>query len=100
MIIIGEKINGTREEVAQAIKNRDADFIKKLAASQVEAGANYLDVNAGTHPSQEPEDMTWLVEVIQGVTDTKICLDSANPKALLAGIKATNQLPMLNSLSG
>lgn len=100
MIIIGEKINGTRKEVADAIKNRDAAFIKDLAKNQEEAGADYLDVNAGTHPSQEPEDMTWLVETIQETTDTIICLDSANPKALLAGIKAADQLPMLNSLSG
>lgn len=100
MIIIGEKINGTREEVARAIKNRNTAFIQNLARCQDEAGADYIDVNAGTHPSQEPEDMTWLVETIQAATDTRICLDSANPNALLAGIKAARQLPMLNSLSG
>jgi len=31
MKIIGEKINGTRKRVAQAIAERDADFIKDLA---------------------------------------------------------------------
>ena len=100
MIIIGEKINGTRKQVAEAIKTRDEDFIKKLAVDQTKAGANFLDVNAGTHPSQEPEDMTWLVQTIQDVCDTRLCLDSANPKALLAGIQACKKLPMLNSLSG
>ncbi|BBO71122.1 hypothetical protein DSCA_50520 [Desulfosarcina alkanivorans] len=100
MIIIGEKINGTREQVAKAIKSRDAGFIKELAVHQTKAGADFLDVNAGTHPSQEPEDMTWLVQTIQESCDTRLCLDSANPKALLAGIKACKTLPMLNSLSG
>ncbi len=100
MIVIGEKINGTRQKVAIAIKNRDSEYIRGLALSQVEAGANFLDINAGTHPSQEPGDMAWLVETIQGYTDVKLCLDSANADALLAGIKKANQLPMINSLSG
>jgi len=100
MIIIGEKINGTRKAVAKAINDRDVNFIKSLAKNQAEAGAHYLDVNAGTHPAQEPDDITWLVEVIQEVCDTTLCLDSANPAALLSGIKAARNLPMLNSLSG
>lgn len=57
MIIIGEKINGTRKKVSAAIRERDAQFIKDLAQSQVEAGSNYLDVNAGTSPSASPR--TW-----------------------------------------
>jgi 5-methyltetrahydrofolate--homocysteine methyltransferase len=100
MIIIGEKINGTRKAVAEAIRNRDAGFIKELAVSQVKGGAHVLDVNAGTHPDSEPEDITWLVNTIQEVTDVILCIDSANPKALLAGIKAAKKLPMINSLSG
>lgn len=100
MIVIGEKINGTRKSVAQAINERDADFIKDLALRQAEAGADYLDVNAGTHPEREPDDLVWLVNTIQEVTDTTLCLDSANPKALEAGIKCVNKTPMINSLSG
>ena len=38
MKIIGEKINGTRKRVAQAIAERDAAFIADLAQRQVEAG--------------------------------------------------------------
>jgi 5-methyltetrahydrofolate--homocysteine methyltransferase len=100
MIIIGEKINGTRKAVAEAIKKRDSSFIKDLALSQVKGGAHFLDVNAGTHPDSEPDDITWLVNTIQEVTEATLCIDSANPKALLAGINAAKKLPMLNSLSG
>ncbi len=52
MKIIGEKINGTRKRVAQAIAERDAAFIADLARKQTEAGAAWLDVNAGTMPAQ------------------------------------------------
>lgn len=100
MKIIGEKINGTRKRVAQAIAERDADYIAGLAKKQSEAGAAWLDVNAGTHPSREPEDLLWLIETIQAVVDTPLCLDSANPQALKIAVKAVKQTPMINSISG
>lgn len=100
MIIIGEKINGTRKSVAEAIRNRDAEFIRDLARVQAEAGSAFLDVNAGTPPERESEDMVWLVETIQAVCDLPLCLDSANPAALKAGMAAVNKTPMINSLSG
>ena len=100
MIIIGEKINGTRETVGKAIKDRNTEMIEALAMAQVEGGAEYLDVNAGTHPNEEPQDMAWLVETIQSVTKTRLCLDSTNPQALLKGIESAARLTMINSVSG
>ena len=100
MIVIGEKINGTRPSVAKAIMARDEKFIGDLAKRQVDAGANFLDINAGTHPDKESEDMVWLINTVQGVTDVTLCLDSANPLALTAGIESVNKTPMINSLSG
>jgi 5-methyltetrahydrofolate--homocysteine methyltransferase len=100
MKIIGEKINGTRKRVAQAIAERDADFIKDLASRQAEAGSTWLDVNAGTHPDKEPDDLIWLIETIQSVVDTPLSLDSANPKALKIAVQAVNKTPLINSISG
>ena len=82
MKIIGEKINGTRKRVARAIAGRDTAAIQDLAVRQAEAGAAWLDVNAGTHPAQEPDDLLWLIDTIQAVVETPLCLDSANPAAL------------------
>jgi cobalamin-dependent methionine synthase I len=100
MKIIGEKINGTRKRVAQAIAERDADFIRDLARRQAGAGAAWLDVNAGTHPKQEPDDLVWLIENVQAVVDIPLCLDSANPQALASAIGAVDKTPMINSISG
>jgi len=100
MIVIGEKINGTRKRVKEAIAAKDADFIKDLALRQVNAGVDFLDVNAGTAPEKEPEDMIWLINTVQEVTDAALCLDSANPEALKAGFTVVNKTPMINSLSG
>ncbi len=101
MLMIGEKINGTRKTVAQAIQNRDDRFIGELARRQFEAGAKYLDVNAGTLPDQEPDDLAWLVKLTQAAApEAVICLDSANPEALSAGLAVCDKTPMINSLSG
>jgi 5-methyltetrahydrofolate--homocysteine methyltransferase len=100
MKIIGEKINGTRKRVARAIAERDVEYIKDLAANQAEAGSNWLDVNAGTHPDKEPDDLIWLIETIQSVVETPLSLDSANPAALNVAIKVVNKTPMINSISG
>lgn len=100
MIIIGEKINGTRKTVAKAIQDRNEGFIRELAKSQAEAGCAYLDVNAGTEPGREPEDLVWLVNTVQATCDTPLCLDSANPAALDASLKAVGQTPLINSVSG
>ncbi|MDR3576964.1 MAG: dihydropteroate synthase [Anaerolineaceae bacterium] len=100
MKIIGEKINGTRKLVGRAIAERDAGYIQNLAKKQVDGGAYWLDVNAGTFPDQEPEDLVWLVEIVQEVVDVPLCLDSANPTALRAAIQEVKRLPMINSISG
>lgn len=100
MLIIGEKINGTRSGVAQAIANRDAKTIQALATRQVDAGADWLDINAGTPPDRELEDLVWLVQTVQSVVDVSLCLDSANADALTAALQAAAQTAVINSISG
>jgi 5-methyltetrahydrofolate--homocysteine methyltransferase len=100
LLIIGEKINGTRKEVAAAIAARDADKIRDLARTQVEAGANYLDINAGTSPALEPEAMSWLVRTVQQEVDTPLSIDTPNPVALAAALAEVKQTPLVNSISG
>ncbi len=99
MFIIGEKINGTRKAVNQAVLDRDADFIRNLALAQVAAGADALDINAGTAAEREPEDMVWLINLVQEVVDKPLSLDSPNSEALAAGLAATKQTPIINSIS-
>ena len=53
MLIVGERINSTRKDIAQAIEKRDAAFIQYEAQRQAEAGADYIDVNAGVFVENE-----------------------------------------------
>lgn len=100
MNIIGEKINGTRKQVAAAIASRDAGLVAALARQQVDAGAHWLDVNAGTAPGREPEDLVWLVRTTQSAVDVPLCLDSTNAVALAAALKEVKRPPLINSISG
>lgn len=100
MNIIGEKINGTRKQVAAAIASRDGEAIAALARRQAEAGAHWLDLNAGTAPEREPADLVWLVRTVQGAVDLPLCLDSTNAQALAAALKEVKRPPLINSISG
>src|SRR3990172_7693032 len=100
MQIVGEKINGTLQLVKEAIRERNAGFIEDLARRQAEAGAAFIDVNAGTRPDEEPEALSWLVRTVQQVVEVPLCLDSANPAALAVALQEVKQTPMINSISG
>ena len=100
MIIIGEKINSTIKSIMSAIESQDTAFIKKLAKDQHEAGAQYIDVNAGMFLDEEPEKLAWLIETIQSDCSAPFSIDSPNSKALLAGLKANkNGKPIINSIT-
>jgi 5-methyltetrahydrofolate--homocysteine methyltransferase len=99
MIIVGEKINSSRKSIAQALEKRDDEFIRSVAREQAQAGAHYIDVNAGTYVDEEVDYLCWLVEVVQGTVDLPLCLDSPNPHALIEAIKRHKGEPMINSIS-
>jgi len=104
MLIVGEKLNSSIRRVASAIEVRDAATIQDLARRQAEAGAGYLDVNAAARVAEELDDLSWLIETVQAVTDVPLCVDSPNPAAIargLAQIKASGRpgRPLVNSIT-
>jgi 5-methyltetrahydrofolate--homocysteine methyltransferase len=99
MIIIGELINASRKAIKAAIEAQDVEAIQKVAKDQAEAGANYIDVNAGIFVGQEPEYLKWLVETVQQTTDTPCAIDSPDPAAIEAALAAHQGTPMINSIS-
>ena len=104
MITIAEKINATIPSVKRIIENKEEKQLIKLARSQAEVGADYLDVNVGTGSGtqeDEMEAMAWAVTTIQQEIDTPLCIDSADHKVLEAGLKARGERPaLINSTKG
>ena len=99
MVIVGEKINTSRKSIAEAVEKRDAEFIGNIAREQAEAGANFIDVNAGTFLDKEVDYLCWLVETVQKEVDLPLSLDSPSPRALSEAIKRHKGEPMINSIS-
>lgn len=101
MIIIGEKINSTLKAIRPAMESRDSATIIDLAKRQSEAGAAFIDVNAGMFYENELEILQWLIETIQEKVDAPFAIDSPNPKALKIGLEANkNGKPIINSITG
>jgi 5-methyltetrahydrofolate--homocysteine methyltransferase len=70
-----------------------------VAREQAEAGAHFIDVNAGTFLDRETESLCWLVDTVQAQVDLPLCLDSPNPAALAEAMKLHRGEPMVNSIS-
>jgi cobalamin-dependent methionine synthase I len=102
MLIVGERINTSRKAIEPAVRDRDVDFIQKLAKDQVDAGATYVDVNAGTLREGEPEALEWLVKTVQQAVEAPICFDSPSPHAIEKAVAAydlSRGKPMINSIT-
>lgn len=99
MLIIGERINSSRKSIENAISSRDAPFIQNEAKAQVDAGADYLDVNAGSFIGEEADHLSWLIEVVQEVTECPLVIDSPDPAVIKSVLPLIKGAPMINSIT-
>ena len=100
MFIISERINGMFKAVRNAIAEKDAEAIQRIAKEQLAMGADALDVNVGTASRDKAGAMQWLVETIQGVTDKPLCLDTPIPEVMEAALKVCDNPKIINSTNG
>ena len=106
--VIGERINPTgRKKLAAELEAGDFSTVEKDALEQVACGAMVLDVNAGVvynsnpNPNEtEPPLMRSVIELVQGLVDVPLCIDSSVPGALEAGLQVAQGRPLLNSVTG
>lgn len=96
MILIGERINAGFKDIKNAILNKDGDVIKEWAKKQADAKASYIDVNLGT-ASNKPEDLCWMIEMVQEEVDTPISIDNNKPSMLKEAIPICKKPPLVNS---
>ena len=96
MIFIGERINTGFKTIKSAVLNRDGDVIKECARKQADAKADYLDVNLGA-ASNNPEDLCWMIEMVQEEVDLPISIDNNKPLMLKEAIPVCKRPPLVNS---
>ncbi|MCK4722303.1 MAG: dihydropteroate synthase, partial [Dehalococcoidia bacterium] len=103
MLVIGERINASNKSVGQAIASKDEEFLANLAKAQADAGADFIDVNAGVGfdaRENATDTMEWLIDVVQGATDRPLAIDSDDPDTVQAALrKYQGEKVMINSVN-
>ncbi len=99
--IIGERINPTgKKRFKQALEENDLDYILNEGISQVEAGAEILDVNVGHSAIDEKEMMGKVVCSLQGSIGLPLQLDSTSPEVLENALRLYTGKAIINSVNG
>lgn len=100
MIFIGEKLNSSIKAVFEAVEKADAVWIQQMAAAQEDAGADYIDVNAGMFNEDEAEKLLWMIDTVRAVTSLPLCIDTPSPEvAAKAMQRYQGPKPLLNSIT-
>jgi 5-methyltetrahydrofolate--homocysteine methyltransferase len=105
-VIVGERINPTnRAKLTETMEASDMSVVQRDAVAQVEAGARVLDVNVGTAFGEEREIMPLAVKAVLEVVDVPVSIDSPDPDAVEAGLKAFREAcpegrALINSTTG
>ena len=100
-IIIGERINPTgKKMLKEALRNNDMDYIYREGVTQVDAGADVLDVNVGLPEIDEPTMMQNAVLGLQSILNTPLQIDTSDAVAMEKALRIYNGKPMVNSVNG
>lgn len=101
VVMIGERINPTgKKRLAAALLAEDMGRVQQLATSQVADGAAILDVNVGAAGVDEVKVLPMAVRAVMEVTDTPLCIDTANADALRAALDVYDGKALINSVNG
>lgn len=99
--VIGERINPTgKPKLKEALRENRIEYILSEAVDQAKHGADVLDINVGLPELDEPEVIRQTVKSVQEICSLPLQIDSADPKAIEAGLRACNGRPMINSVNG
>jgi 5-methyltetrahydrofolate--homocysteine methyltransferase len=101
LVIIGERINPTgRKKLAKALEDGNLKRVQEEATKQVQEGAHVLDVNVGVSGIDEPKLLKEAILAVREVIDVPLCIDSALPTALEAGLRVYEGKALVNSVNG
>jgi cobalamin-dependent methionine synthase I len=99
MLCIGENINIMSKTIGPAIKEKNAEPIRKMVKEEAKNGMDFIDLNIGPARKGGPETMEWLVKNVQEVANLPLSLDTTNLDAMEAGLKVHKGVPIMNSVS-
>jgi 5-methyltetrahydrofolate corrinoid/iron sulfur protein methyltransferase len=99
MKIIADNLNIMNPKFARALNRQDAAAVEALVRQCLHAQVDAIDLNPGPHARAGQERMRFLVEVVQSVCELPLLIDTADAKAMEAGLKAARNPVMINGIS-
>ncbi len=99
MLIVADNLQAARPDIYKAIEGFDAKPIQELVVRCLRAGIDAIDINPGPLKHDAEKRMAFLVETVQEVTGKTLFLDTTNPVALEAGLKAAKNPVVINGFS-
>ncbi|HEY5506054.1 MAG TPA: homocysteine S-methyltransferase family protein, partial [Coriobacteriia bacterium] len=98
---IGEGINPTgRKALAESLRAGSLEIVRQLAVEQEHAGADLLDVNVGAAGVDARVLLPHAVTALAGLTEVPLVIDTTDPIALEAALKAYPGRALVNSVNG
>ena len=91
--------------IAQALRNKDLDYITYAIKAQEQAGAHIIDLcvdEMSVYPEERYEWIAFLVQTAQSITDSVVAIDSSDSKTIYAGLEAhdsSKSRPAINSFN-
>jgi 5-methyltetrahydrofolate corrinoid/iron sulfur protein methyltransferase len=99
MLLVADNIRITNKKIESAVNELDPEPIQEMARRCEAAGADAMDINSGPLSREPVKQMTFLVEAVQAVSDLPILIDTANPRAMKAGLEANKKIAIINGFS-
>lgn len=96
MIVIGETLNSSIPKTYMAFDAWDEPRILAIIDAQVQAGADYLDINTAMLREQETDCMCRVIALARRhAADVGIMIDSQNPKTVFAAMELCRDCPVI-----
>lgn len=99
MRIAADNLRITDPVIAVAIAQLDPGPITQMIRHCENAGADWIDINCGPLTRNPEQGMAFLVETACAATRLPILLDTANPRALAAGLSVSTNPAIINGFS-
>jgi len=99
MLAVADDLHIMNPLVAEAVKARDPEPLKKIAIRCQDAGVVAMDINLGPLGKNGEEIITFAIETVQMHFSGRLMLDSLQPEVLAAGIRVCKTPPIINGFS-
>ncbi|BCN32045.1 homocysteine S-methyltransferase family protein [Anaeromicropila herbilytica] len=99
-LVVGERINPTGKKALQEeLRNDSLNIVMDMVESQIEHGADILDINMGMNGINEKEMMMKVIEEVSLASSVPLCIDSSHVDVIEAALRIYPGRALINSIS-